>query len=67
MCYGDDVFVLWDADRVETDVILRAGLLLAKALCVKLTKDKEAEVFSPVICQAFESFVNLGGLTATSR
>lgn len=32
---GNDVFVVWDADRVESDVILRAGLSLAKALCVR--------------------------------
>ena len=40
---GNDVFVVWDADRVESDVILRAGLSLAKALCVRLVKERHAE------------------------
>ena len=40
---GDDVFVVWDADRIESDVILRAGLSLAKALCVRQVKEHQAE------------------------
>jgi len=40
---GNDVFVVWDADRVESDVILRAGLSLAKALCVRQAKERQAE------------------------
>ncbi len=40
---GNDVFVVWDADKVESDVILRAGLSLAKALCVRQEKERQAE------------------------
>jgi hypothetical protein len=40
---GEDVFVVWDADKLDSDVILRAGLLLAKALCVRLRKEQDAE------------------------
>jgi hypothetical protein len=40
---GNDVFVVWDADRVESDVILRVGLSLAKALCVRQAKERQAE------------------------
>ena len=40
---GKDVFVVWDADRIESDVILRAGLSLAKALCVRQAKERQAE------------------------
>lgn len=40
---GNDVFVVWDADRVESDVILRAGLSLAKALCVRQARERQAE------------------------
>jgi hypothetical protein len=39
--HGDDVFLVWDAEKVESDVILRAGLSLAKALCVRLQKDRD--------------------------
>jgi hypothetical protein len=41
--HGEDVFVVWDADRVESDVILRAGLSLAKALCVRHARERQAE------------------------
>lgn len=40
---GNDVFVVWDADRIESDVVLRAGLSLAKALCVRQAREREAE------------------------
>jgi hypothetical protein len=40
---GNDVFLVWDADRIESDVILRAGLSLAKALCVRQAKKRQAE------------------------
>jgi hypothetical protein len=38
---GDDVLVVWDAERIESDVILRAGLSLAKALCVRKQRDRK--------------------------
>ena len=39
--HGDDVFLVWDADKIESDVILRAGLSLAKALCVRQQKNRD--------------------------
>ncbi len=41
--HGEDVFLVWDADKIESDVILRAGLALAKALCVRQQREREAE------------------------
>lgn len=41
--HGDDVFVVWDAEQIESDVILKAGLSLAKALCVRQAKQSQAE------------------------
>jgi len=41
--HGDDVFVVWDAEQIESDVILKAGLSLAKALCVRQAKQCQAE------------------------
>jgi hypothetical protein len=38
---GEDVFLVWDAEKIESDVILRAGLSLAKALCVRQQKDRD--------------------------
>jgi hypothetical protein len=40
---GEDVFLVWDAEKIESDVILRAGLSLAKALCVRRLKDQNDE------------------------
>jgi hypothetical protein len=41
--HGEDIFVVWDADKLENDVVLRAGLSLAKALCVRQNKERDAE------------------------
>jgi len=38
---GDDVLLVWDAERIESDVILRAGLSLAKALCVRKQRERD--------------------------
>ena len=38
---GDDVLVVWDAQKVESDVVLRAGLSLAKALCVRKQRERD--------------------------
>jgi hypothetical protein len=41
--YGNDIFVIWDADDIGNDVILKSALCLAKALCVRESKTREAE------------------------
>lgn len=40
--HGEDVFVVWDADQIESDVILKAGFSLAKALCVRQARERKA-------------------------
>jgi len=40
---GNDVYVVWNVDVIESDVILRAGLSLAKALCVRQAKERQAD------------------------
>jgi hypothetical protein len=40
---GDDIFVVWDVERIETDLYLKVGLTLAKALCVKEGQHTEAQ------------------------
>lgn len=40
---GDDVFAVWDVDDLGSDVILRAAISLAKALCVREAKKRDAE------------------------
>lgn len=41
--YGDDVFVVWDANDVGSDVILKSALSLAKAMCVREASKRSAE------------------------
>jgi hypothetical protein len=41
---GSDVFVVWDAEDVHTDVYFRVALMLAKALCVRAVKARNEEV-----------------------
>lgn len=40
---GHDVFLIWDADRLESDVIIRAGLSLAQAMCFRQERERQAE------------------------
>lgn len=41
--YGPDVFVVWDADDAASDLYLKTGLTLARALCVRAHMHKEAQ------------------------
>lgn len=41
--YGNDVFVIWDAEDLGSDVVLKAAVSLAKALCVRESKARDAE------------------------
>ena len=42
--YGNDVFVIWDSDDPNSDVVLRAGLFVAKALCVREARARAVKV-----------------------
>lgn len=50
--YGNDIFVVWDADDLGDDVMLKAALSLAKALCVRDAKTRTAEAadFETIDC-----------------
>jgi hypothetical protein len=41
--YGNDVFVVWDAEDSQSDLLLKVGLTLAKALCVRTARQSEAQ------------------------
>jgi hypothetical protein len=41
--HGNDVFVIWDAEDTRSDVNLKAGMSLAKALCVRQHVARRAE------------------------
>jgi hypothetical protein len=40
--YGNDVVVVWDCEDPASDVVLKAGLSLARGLCAKAGADREA-------------------------
>jgi hypothetical protein len=44
--WGQDIVVIWDAEDPATDVRLKAGFLLAKALCVRANQHDEEEAAS---------------------
>ena len=44
--WGPDIVVVWDAKDPATDVRLKAGYLLAKALCVRANQHDEEEAAS---------------------
>ena len=41
--YGDDVFILWDPEDGLTNVHLKAGLTIARALCIRAERQSEAQ------------------------
>lgn len=41
--HGNDVFVAWDAEDETTDLFLRVGLTLARALCVRQRQRTESQ------------------------
>ena len=44
--WGHDIVVVWDAEDPATDVRLKAGFLLAKALCLRANQHEEEEAAS---------------------
>ena len=50
--YGNDIFVVWDAEDINNDVVLKSALWLAKGLCVRESKSREAEAadFQAIDC-----------------
>ena len=44
MCrYGSDIFVVWDAEDIASDIQLRAALMVARALSIRNAKARTAE------------------------
>jgi len=41
--YGNDVVVTWDPDDLHSDIVLDAGVSVAKALCTRAKSQQEAE------------------------
>lgn len=41
--YGSDICLVWDAEQPETDVWLRAGVIIARALCVQSATGRTAQ------------------------
>lgn len=41
--YDRDVLVVWDAENPATDALLKAGLSLAKALCIRRARQSQAQ------------------------
>jgi hypothetical protein len=67
--YGDDVVVVWNSDDVDTDVVLAAGLSVAKALCTraKLQRDAEAADFAAIDTAMREIERQIAGLDEITK
>ena len=44
--YGHDVFLVWDAEDAASDLYMRVGITLARALCVRTQKKSQRVDFS---------------------
>ncbi|MCI0493233.1 MAG: hypothetical protein L0Z07_09880, partial [Planctomycetes bacterium] len=41
--FGNDIFVIWDVEDPSTDVFLKAGIITARALCFRATRQSTAQ------------------------
>ena len=41
--FGDDVFVIWDAEDATTDIFLKLGLTVARALCSRAQAERQTQ------------------------
>jgi len=41
--FGDDVFVVWDAEDATTDQFVKLGLTVARALCSRAEAERQAQ------------------------
>jgi len=67
--YGDDIFIVWDAEDAQSDLYLKVAYTLAKALCVKgaaLTADQQAD-FDAIDKAILEIIKQTDGLTDLER
>ncbi len=54
--YGDDVFVVWDAEDAASDLFLKVGMTLAKALCIRAGRQSttQAADFEAILAAILE-------------
>lgn len=67
--YGDDIVLIWDAEDPATDVVLLAGLSIAKALCARsrARRDVEAADFEAIDRAILEIEKQAQGLTEINK
>jgi len=44
--YGNDIVVVWDAEDTTTDITVKAGLALARAMCVRVAQQSSKDAAS---------------------
>jgi hypothetical protein len=54
--YGDDVLVVWDAEDAASDLFLKVGLTLARALCIRAGRQSKAQAadFEAIVAAVLE-------------
>ena len=67
--YGNDVVLVWDAEDPRSDVVLVAGLSVARALCARARARTNAEVadFDAIECAILEIEKQARGLDEMTR
>jgi len=69
---GDDVFVVWNSDNPATDLHLRVGLTLARALCIRVERERESsaadfEAIDKAILEIEKQSQALGDVTKSAE
>jgi hypothetical protein len=67
--YGNDVVIVWDADDPRSDVVMVAGLSVARALCARARAQRNAEAadFEAIDRAILEIEKQAGGLEEITR
>ena len=70
--YGNDVFVVWDAEDAATDLHLKVALTVARALCIRCEKQSQAqaadfEAISGAILEIEKQSQMLGDITKATE
>lgn len=67
--YGNDVVIVWDADDPRSDVVMVAGLSVARALCARARAQRDAEAadFEAIDRAILEIEKQAGGLDEITK
>lgn len=70
--FGNDVFVVWDAEEADSDIFLKVALTLSRALCIRAeqltqSQDQDFETITKAILEIDKQSQFLGEVTTSAE